>query len=185
MLHTARTFGGDYDGRMDRYAFVLEELQRDDFRRLRSYAADDRSRFSTWLVVVTRRLCLDFHRHKYGRDHTRGRDPERRDARKRLVDLASEAIDLSLLADPSSRNPEAEVQIGEVAEVLEMAMDRLEPRDRLLLKLRFYDDVSVREIAEIMSFPSVFHVYRHLNSAFASLRRALSDRGVDGDALEG
>jgi DNA-directed RNA polymerase specialized sigma24 family protein len=46
---------------MDGYAYVLEALRSDDYRRLRAYAADGRSKFSTWLVVVARRLCLDLH----------------------------------------------------------------------------------------------------------------------------
>ena len=169
---------------MDRYAYVLEELRRDDFKRLRSYAADGRSRFSTWLVVVGRRLCLDYHRHKYGRDRTGGQDLEGRATRKRLVDLLAEAVDLPVLPDPSAPNPESDVQRVELLEALELTVGRMEPRDRLLLKLRFYDGVSVREIAKVMAFPSVFHVYRRLRDLFASLRRELSGQGVDGTALE-
>ncbi len=184
LLHTARSFGGDYDSGMDRYAYVLEELRRDDFKRLRSYAADGRSRFSTWLVVVARRLCLDCHRHKYGRDRTGGQDLEGRATRKRLVDLLAEAVDLPVLPDPSAPNPESDVQRAEMLETLELTVGRMEPRDRLLLKLRFYDGVSVREIAKVMAFPSVFHVYRRLRDLFASLRRELSGQGVDGTALE-
>ena len=37
LLRTARYFGGDQDAVMDRYAFILEQLRRDQFRRLRGY----------------------------------------------------------------------------------------------------------------------------------------------------
>ena len=67
MLHVARSLGGGHDDVMDRYTFMLESLERDDYRRLRGFVADGRCTFSTWLIVVSRRLCLDHHRKRYGR----------------------------------------------------------------------------------------------------------------------
>lgn len=52
---------------MDRYAFVLEKLREADFRRLRTFRSDAGARFSTWLTITARRLCLDYHRGVYGR----------------------------------------------------------------------------------------------------------------------
>ena len=72
LLHVARSLGGDDDAAMDRYAFMLDALRRDGCLRLRGYVADGRSQFSTWLIVVARRLCLDEYRHRYGRPQ--GRD---------------------------------------------------------------------------------------------------------------
>ena len=59
LLTTARETCADYDDGMERYAFLLDELKQDDFRRLRKYLADGRGKFTTWLVVVARRLCVD------------------------------------------------------------------------------------------------------------------------------
>src|SRR5687767_15882967 len=70
LLRTARYFGGDHDAVMDRYAFILEQLRRDQFRRLRGYNPRDDATFDVWLVAVARRLCLDHHRHRYGRVRT-------------------------------------------------------------------------------------------------------------------
>jgi len=70
LLHTARTRHPDYDTAMDGYADVLEALRRDDFRRLRGCAADGRSKFTTWLMVVTRRLLLDSPRRPPSRART-------------------------------------------------------------------------------------------------------------------
>ena len=75
LLRVARAFWPGYDGALDGYAYMLEELRRKDCQRLRKYAADGRGRFSTWLAVVARRLCLDQYRRRYGR--FRG-DPARR-----------------------------------------------------------------------------------------------------------
>jgi len=74
LLHVARSFGGDHDAAMDRYTYVLEQLRQDDLRRLRTYSADGRSEFSTWLVVVAQRLCMDYYRAKYGRLRAEGED---------------------------------------------------------------------------------------------------------------
>ena len=52
-------------------------------------------------------------------------------------------------------------------------------QDRLLLRLRFEDEVPVRQIAEIARLPSVFHVYRRLKKALGHLRAALEQRGFD------
>ena len=67
LLRVARAMGGDDDAVMNRYAFILDALSRDDYRRLRAYVNDGKSSFDTWLAVVARRLCLDEYRHRYGR----------------------------------------------------------------------------------------------------------------------
>src|SRR4030095_1097873 len=40
LLHAAHSVVSDHDAAMDAYAHVLESLREDDFRRLRTYAAD-------------------------------------------------------------------------------------------------------------------------------------------------
>ena len=67
ILHVARSSCASQDAAMDHYAFILDQLASDDFRRLRRYVADGRSEFSTWLVVVAQRLCRDHDRQRYGR----------------------------------------------------------------------------------------------------------------------
>src|SRR5438309_109170 len=52
--------------------------------------------------------------------------------------------------------------------------------DRLLLKLRFDDDLSAREIAGLVGLPTPFHVYRRLNALLGELRRVLRQRGIHG-----
>src|SRR5215216_1013107 len=67
ILYVARQMPRDHDVAMDRYAFVVERLREQNCRRLRTFAADGRGKFTTWLTVVVRRLCLDHDRHKHGR----------------------------------------------------------------------------------------------------------------------
>ena len=175
ILHVARSFGGSYDAVMDRYAYVLERLRHDDHRRLRGYVADGRGKFTTWLVVVVRRLCLDQTRARYGRQRTAA--PEEVRERRQLADLVSAEVDAEVLPDTGS-SPEDLARASQLNKNLASAIERLDPDDRLLLRLRFNDEVPVAEIARIGSFPTVFHVYRRLNVIFDKLRRTLHEAGV-------
>jgi RNA polymerase sigma factor (sigma-70 family) len=181
LVHTCRTIVRDRDAAMDGYAHVLEKLREECYRRLRAYTPQLTTRFSTWLVVVARRLLLDYQRHRYGRprtdDETRR---EERAVRRRLEDLVVTEIDPDQLATSSSNSPDLRVRREELTRVLYQALDELEPSDRLLLALRFEDERPVREIAATMGLPTVFHVYRRVGVALSELRRALVRRGVEG-----
>ena len=181
LLHTARTLHRDYDAAMDAYAYLLEQLRRHDFSRLRSYTADSGSKFTTWLVVVARRVCLDRLLQRYGRPQDAS--PEGREvqaARRRLVDLLGEQLDPSDVADPAHQTPETDLRSDELSRVLTSALSTLEPRDRLLLTLRFEDGIPVREIGQVMGFPTPFHVYRRIHTLLDRLRAVLRQRGVEG-----
>jgi hypothetical protein len=67
LLQVARSTAATRDATMDSYTFVLEQLREEHCRRLRAYTARNGARFSTWLLVVAKRLCVDFHRRRYGR----------------------------------------------------------------------------------------------------------------------
>ena len=188
LLQVARSTAPSRDAAMDTYTFVLEQLREQKCRRLRAYTARNGARFSTWLLVVAKRLCVDFHRRRYGRPQgtTEARPHEspsvERSARRRLVDLTAEAIDPDTIADAEARGPEAELRLGQLRRALAIALERLEARDRLLLALRFEDQRSAAEIARALSFPTQFHVYRRLSKLLEELRAALESRGVDGPA---
>jgi RNA polymerase sigma factor (sigma-70 family) len=64
-----RHYAQDYDDVMEVFARVCEALREDDFRRLRTYAAQPvhQARFSTWLVTVVRHLTVDWFRQRDGR----------------------------------------------------------------------------------------------------------------------
>jgi len=179
LLHVTRSVTADRDAAMDGYAYVLERLREDDCRRLRGYAADGRGKFTTWLVVVGRRLCLDFLRHRYGRP--REATPEaasERAARRRLADLVG--VDADPDQHPAAASDQAEtLQAGELRAALDAATATLPATDRLLLKLRFDDDLSAREIATVVGSPTPFHVYRRLRLILEVLRHRLRERGVE------
>ena len=181
LLYVARSFGGDHDTVMDRYVTLIEHLSRDDYRRLRAFADDGRSEFSTWLVVVAQRICLDHLRSRYGR--LRSTDAHARSEhamRRRLADLAGVPPDLVPIEDPGHLPADDALAARETRHALGAALATLEPRDRLLIELRFTDDVPLAEIAAMLGYPTRFHAYRRLHQALATLRAALAARGVAG-----
>jgi len=176
LLRAARAVNRDHDAAMDAYTHVLERLRRDDFARLRKFSGGSSENLSRWLVVVSRRMCLDLHRQRYGR--TSENTPEReRIARKRLVDELWENRDPVDLADPGVDNPELEIRRRQLRTVLKEALTDLTPREQLLIALRFDNQLSARRIAEILEFPTPFHVYRQLNGILRRLKGQLERAG--------
>ena len=170
-----------YDGAMDRYAITLEGLRADDFRRLRQYRPDGTTRFTTWLVVVARRLCLDHHRRVYGRPRRADdRALEERETRRRLVDFVAEEIDLETLTTLDEQGTDAGVRRRELTEALEASLETLDLEDRLMLRLRFEHETRVSEIARLLGKPTVFHVYRRIKKILSRLRSELEAHGVGG-----
>lgn len=175
LLQVAFRFaGGSYDEAMDSYAYMLDELRRNDCARLRAYVPCEHCTFASWLVVVCRRLCLDHYRRKYGRergtDGRRGLTAARRATRRRLVDLTSHTPELADLPDTAAPDPALALEAMLDAGALRAAVARLEADDQLLLRLRFEQDLSARDIAAVLGLPSPFHVYRRIKRICDELR---------------
>jgi len=183
LLQVARSTTPGHDAAMDAYAFVLDQLRENNSNRLRTFDARSGAQFSTWLLVVARRLCIDFRRRRYGRRQTSHEPHEQatvdREARRRLVDLAAEEIDIETVSDAHARSPDAALRSAELVKALSTALDALDPADRLLLVMRFDDNRSASVIATALGFPTQFHVYRRLSHVLARLRSALQKGGVD------
>jgi RNA polymerase sigma factor (sigma-70 family) len=160
---------------MDAYTYLLEQLMRDDFRRLRAYTPENRSTFPAWLVVVARRLCVDRLRERYGRGGA-----ETRVARRRLADLLGDELNPTTTADHQTPRPDAAVRARELSDALAAALARLAPSDQLLLKLRYEEELSAREIAQLLHLPTPFHVYRRVQKVLERIKMALEQRGIDG-----
>jgi RNA polymerase sigma factor (sigma-70 family) len=185
LLHVTRALTSDRDAAMDAYARVLERLRADDCRRLRAYVPDGRSRFTTWLVAVVRRLCLDWHRESFGRARADGSAEAReaRERRRRLRTLAQdvgiEEFDDAVDAGTLENSPDEQLRAVELHDALEAALATLPPSDQVLLRLRFDDDLSAQQIARTLHYPTPFHVYRRINALLAQLRAALKARGIE------
>lgn len=184
LLHVARSTSHGGDDAMDAYVYLLDRLREDGCRRLRGYVAQPRSKFTTWLVVVTKRLCIDHYRLKYGRlRHEESREErERLDLRRGLANLNGPPELAESIADENPGTAADAFESSELSDELRTLVTTLPPEDRLLLRLRFDDDLSASEIARILRLPSQFHVYRRINAILAELRVALEARGFESAA---
>ena len=177
LLHVARESSQNRDEAMDAYANILEKLREDGCRRLRAYSAHPGSQFTTWLVVVARRVCIDYHRQKYGRACPGpSQANERRDTRRKLENLTDGVSVDDTVFDVNETDIGLELEKAEERSELEAVTSCLTPADRLLLTLRFEDELSAAEIADILGMPSQFHVYRRLKVILAGLKKQLGDR---------
>ena len=179
LLYVARRFGGGHDATMDRFAWMLDGLQRDGFRRLRGYEGLGPGPFSTWLIVVARRLCLDHHRSRYGRQQADGplSDADRIE-RRRLVDLIGEELALHSITG-TDRAADRAFAREESFAALRRALEELDLEDRVLLRIRFEDGISVPKMAHALGHDSPFGLYRRLDRILKSLRDRLRALGID------
>jgi RNA polymerase sigma factor (sigma-70 family) len=174
LLKVASAKWGGYDATMDRYAYILDKLREQDFRRLRGYQPGD-AKFSTWLVVVARRLCSDFDRERYGRPREPGTAESV--ARRSLAELAG-AVQVNEELVQAPDDVAATLDVAERDRLLAEAVAGLPADDRLLVRLRYDDGISVQEIRAAVGLPTVFHVYRRLKAIHTQLRETLERGGL-------
>jgi RNA polymerase sigma factor (sigma-70 family) len=174
ILYVARSRSRDHDVIMNAYEFVVDQLRRDDHARLRRYIANGHGKFSTWLMVVVRRLCVDHHRQCYGRQQTGNGDGHAQ--RRLLTDLIGDEVGLEMLA--AADVTDAALLCEERFGLLRRAIEGLTPSDRVILRMRFEDGMSVPEIARVLGERSAFVLYRRLEHTLTLLRRALESVGV-------
>jgi len=101
------------------------------------------SSFHTWIHRIVTNLCLDQLRSK----RVRKEEPQVR------VDWRGEEFDqLSQVADAHPRrNPERALLQGELRARIEMALERLTPRERMIFELKHYRGLRLRAVGEIMN----------------------------------
>lgn len=184
LLHVARSTCHEHDESMDAYACLLEKLREDGCHRLRAYAVDPRSKFTTWLVVVARRICVDSQRARFGRIRDESSESERAQLglRRNLAMLGGETDVVDMIPDEGTTSAATILEREELSAALTTVRACLAPSDRLLLSLRFDDGVPVAEIATILGYPSQFHVYRRITSLLAEMKAQLEARGYENAA---
>ena len=121
------------------------------------------------------------------RETSRGRNERERAKRCRRLASApprppSGTIDLASIVDEYGKELDAPIREQELQAHLERALGELGAEDRLIVKLRFEDGLTAREIANLIGLSTQFHVYRRLSAITDSLRQRLAERGVDGSA---
>jgi RNA polymerase sigma-70 factor (ECF subfamily) len=91
----------------------------------------EKSSFSTWLYAVTYNYCIDVIRRRKKNLLIFTEDPGR------ISDETETEVPDSLILDMETRR-------------LEQVMDKIPPGDRAILNMKYIDDLSVREIAEVL-----------------------------------
>lgn len=67
VMKSAKQFEYQHERSSECFLFVCERLADDGFRRLLQYNASSPCSFRSWLGTVVFNLCVDWHRHEYGR----------------------------------------------------------------------------------------------------------------------
>ena len=137
-----------------------EEVQQEAVLRILDGRArfEGRASFRTWLFAVIRRTAAERRRRAAVRARALLRWWERR-------------------SDPPSRDPEEEVQLSRASRELIAVLSELPERQRQVLHLVFYQDLKIREAAEVLGV-SVGTARTHYERGKRRLRALL---GKDGD----
>jgi RNA polymerase sigma-70 factor (ECF subfamily) len=167
-----------YQHRLLRYLIFLtgrQELAEDLFQEVwmrvlaRGAQYTGRARFDTWLFTIARNLVIDQARRRSFASLDGMRDPGEGE---RPFEIASE-----------ERSPLSQVQSSEVAQNLMKALDKLDGAHREVLVLRFHEDLTLEEIAELTHSP-LSTVKSRLYRGMAALKPRLQAAGYTGREAE-
>jgi len=81
--------------------------------------------------------------------------------------------DMPMSLTTADESPESLVQSAQDREQLQIAMARLEPEQRLLLQLRYQQDLTLKEVARLTRSSDAFHARRKIDAALAALAKAM------------
>ena len=122
-------------GRQDEAEDLAQDIFLKLFRSLKTF--DRRANFSTWLISVSRNLCIDHYR-----------------TMRREHDLVTHDVDVVSLARPSALDsPQVALERRDRVALLRAALDKLAPSLRTAVMLRDIQELSYQEIAEKLGVP--------------------------------
>jgi RNA polymerase sigma-70 factor (ECF subfamily) len=136
-MHWRKVFNLAYKfvGRHDEAEDLTQDIFLRIFKSLHTF--DRRANFQTWLISISRNLCIDHYRSKRKERETMARD-----------------VDASTLTPPSrERGPDGKFEELNVRELVRTALAELAPALREAVVLRDLQDFSYLEIAERLGLP--------------------------------
>ena len=237
LYHSVRTFTRDEDEASDCFVHICEQLVRNGFRRLLQFKFEGTASFTTWLRVVARNLCYDWHRKKYGRlrpfksvQHLSTMESEvyrcryecrlSREETLQQLQATWPTAGMDVLTDIESRlehslssrqqwllsawkqresgasvsateeetweestavidtgpNPETLVVDQQQRRRLLKSLSLLPPVERLVVRLRFDEGLSLVEIAHLTGLGDAQRVHRRIAAIFQKLRVAMETK---------
>ena len=152
-------------GRIVREAGVAEELAQDTFVKafgaLRSF--DPAFKFTNWILRIAHNTAID---------HLRRRRP---DTVSIDEDVPGQAV-IEALADQREASPFDRAAHADLRADLEGALAALRPEYRRMVVMRYLEDLSYEDIAEILDLP-LGTVKSHLHRARAEMARLMARGG--------
>ena len=122
-------------GRQDEAEDLTQDIFLKLFKSLKTF--DRRANFSTWLISVSRNLCIDHYR-----------------SMRREHDVVTHDVDVVTLARPSGLDsPLVALEQRDRVALLRAALDKLAPSLRTAVMLRDIQELSYQEIAEKLDVP--------------------------------
>jgi len=232
LYQSARAHTNDEDDAGDCFVHVCEQLAKNRFRRLLLFKPEGSASFTTWLRVVARNLCYDWHRRHGGRhrpfksiqclssveleiyrcrfergfseaetlDHVRPMSPyldhdqlaliedrieislssrQRRilSARRSAAAIVNPAVldehSEKTVAEMASPSPECLAVSHQQKMQLKRSVSQLPPDERLVLQLRFEENLSLDEIARLTGLGDAQRVHRQLGAILKKLRGSM------------
>ncbi len=156
--------------RMLRNPALAEDLTQETFLKafthLRSF--DPGYKFSNWILKIAHNAAIDTVRRRGPQEVSFDEPGQREEAR----------LD-AWLVDPASGAAAEAVERQDLRRVLAAAMDRLRPEYRQVVVLRYQEELSYEEIADITGWP-IGTIKSHLHRARAEMAEFLRGQGLQG-----
>ena len=137
------------------------------YQSIRSFRGE--ARFSTWLYRIVVNLCISEKRKKSSKDM------------EYYGDTIPEEAHHSQDIDPSE-HPEKALQSHRIQEHIREALDKLPSQQKTVFVLRFYQDLSLKEIGRIMKLSEgtvKSHLFRTLRKLREYLKFYEADFGIE------
>ena len=131
VFNIAYTFVGTHEGAEDLTQDIFLKL----FKSLDSF--DRRANFQTWLISVSRNLCIDHYR------------SVRRE--RQVISRDIDAADLKPIS--TNAGPQAQLEQADRVALVRLALERLAPTLRTAVILRDIQELTYQEIAEQLRVP--------------------------------
>jgi RNA polymerase sigma-70 factor, ECF subfamily len=153
-------------GRHDEAEDLTQDVFLKIFKSLNTF--DRRANFQTWLISVSRNLCIDHYRSVRKERETINRD-----------------VDPGDLAPASATaSPYAEIELRDRVKLLRAALDKLAPTLRTAVMMRDIQEMSYQEIADKLSLPEGT-VKSRINRGRTELARQIQILRSQQDAVRG
>lgn len=110
------------------------------FKRLHQYTPN--FAFSTWLFKIASNNCIDFIRKKKKNTLSLDKTFENEEGNEKGMDVKSEWLD-----------PEEKVIKKQKIKLMHDLVDKLKPRYKQLVEMRYFDEMSYEEISEQLNLP--------------------------------